>query len=278
MNMENAVKDLLKAYSEIFAEQGAPEWAFHKIEKPEEYIHPSIPFVGKDYFEQKHKILVYASAENLSKYDGRIDDDEKAKNRHRWYFENESNSETEFPDVHMQPMDDGGLAVVAMYFLEKLGYLTDDNITPKQFLETLSFGNFSKFTYEGSKTKNEDKATDSDILSKSIDYIKTDLAVLKPDYVIMPQSIYKTLRRRIDEIKGDIKIIGIYQINNRVVNCTINKIYKDKKVPKESLNTAIASFYEKIQYNKRENFLSVFPYLDKVFDDIFEKNKISINR
>lgn len=275
MNMEKAVEELLKAYSEIFDRQGAPEWAVHKKEKSDEFVRPTIPFVGKDYFEQDHKILVYASAENLSKYDGRIDDDKKAENRHRWYFENESKSETEFPNVHMQPMNDGSLAIVVLYFLEKLGCLPSDTITPKQLLETIAFGNFSKFTYEGNGKTNEDKATNKEILGKSIKYINSDLEVLKPDYVIMPKSILDTLNDDIDKIKGNAKIIGIYQINNRVINCTINRIYKNKKVTVESLDTTIASFYEKIKYKNKskENFLSVFSYLDEVFDDVFKEKE-----
>lgn len=279
MNMEKAVEELLKAYSEIFDRQGAPEWAVHKKGKPGEFVRPSIPFVGKDYFKQEHKILVYASAENLSKYDGRIDDDKKAVNRHRWYFENESKSETEYPNVHMQPMNDGSLAVVVLYFLEKLGCLPSDTITPKKLLETIAFGNFSKFSYEGNGKTNEDKATNKKILGKSIKYIESDLEVLKPDYVIMPKSIFGTLNDDMDKIKGNAEIIGIYQINNRVINCTINRIYKNKKVTVESLDTTIASFYEKIKYKNKskENFLSIFSYLDEVFDDVFKEDNHGSN-
>lgn len=98
-----------------------PEWAVHKRNSPSELVIPTIPFVGKHYAEQQTKILVYASAENLSGYwkgndkhlpGDRLDCDELAQNRHRWCFDNESmQADRRLPFVHLGPLEDGGLPV-----------------------------------------------------------------------------------------------------------------------------------------------------------------------
>ena len=81
---------LRKLYTQIFASKNhKPSWAVHKItpEHAHELIHCPIPFVGKNYGKQNTKILLYASAENLTGYNGYLDDDQYAINRHRDFFE-----------------------------------------------------------------------------------------------------------------------------------------------------------------------------------------------
>lgn len=267
MNMEKAVEELLKAYSEIFDRQGAPEWAVHKKGKPGEFVRPTIPFVGKDYFEQDHKILVYASAENLTGYKstkGYLDDD-IAKNRHRWDLNNnpENLSDDEFPIVHMQPMNDGGLAVVALYLLSKLEPTREFDCKPKEFIEMLSFGNCGKFSIEANN--NIDYAYNKEKLCVSLEYIKADIEYLNPNYIIIPQGIYSTIKTDIDKIKGNAIIVPIYQINSGVINRTVKRYYE--RINITELYPLIADFYDKIKYSgkTKENFLAIFSYLDKVF-------------
>lgn len=87
---ESLVLNLLESYNKI-SKENTPEWAVHK-RNSDELVKPTIPFVGKQYAEQKMKILIYASAENLSDYwkgndkhwpGDWLDDDSCAANRHR---------------------------------------------------------------------------------------------------------------------------------------------------------------------------------------------------
>lgn len=66
-------------------------------------------------------------------------------------------------------------------------------------------------------------------MMSSIDYIRTDLSFLKPDIIIMPVTIYKTVGNTFDAIKGSAKVIPIYQINTRVINCAMKK-YETKSI------------------------------------------------
>lgn len=271
MNMEKAVEELLKEYSEIFDRLGAPEWAVHKKGMSGEFVIPTIPFVGKNYFEQKHKILVYASAENLTGYkssNGYLDEDDIAKNRHRWDLNNNpaNLSDDVFPNVHMQPMNDGGLAVVALYLLSKLEPTQEYDCKPKDFIELLTFGNFGKFSIEVANDINIDYAHDKDKLSVSWEYIKADIAILDPDFIIIPQRIYNAMKSEIENIKGNSIIVPIYQINSGVINRTIKRYNECVNITE--LYPLIADFYDKIKYSgkTKENFLAIFSYLDNVFN------------
>ena len=62
-------KKLIEIYRQVFTEKmNTPAWAVHKSSPghSHELIHCPIPFVGKYYEQQETKILLYASAENLS--------------------------------------------------------------------------------------------------------------------------------------------------------------------------------------------------------------------
>lgn len=63
--------ELQKTYREISrAKENNPQWAVHKTSNTQELVHCPIPFVGKRYADQPVKVLLYASAENLSNYKG----------------------------------------------------------------------------------------------------------------------------------------------------------------------------------------------------------------
>ncbi len=267
---------LIEIYKQIFSQKrDLPEWAVHKIsaENNNDLIHCTIPFVGKDYFNQKTKILLYASAENLSKYHLNntpyLDDDEFAVNRHRRFFDDSlRNPYLFYPNVHIQPITDGGLALVAYYIFCQLNGF--QGFMPTEFLEMICFANYCKYTisgiYSSSGKQNTDYASHREYLSYSHNYIKTDFQLLRPDYVIIPKTIYETDRDFIDSIKRNAKIIPIYQINAKNINMRI-KAYpaanEDDLFPliKEwwyHLNDGI------LKGKTQRNFLSVFTYIDYV--------------
>ncbi|MBQ7884434.1 MAG: hypothetical protein IJ320_08785 [Phascolarctobacterium sp.] len=278
-------RTLIEAYKQIFkfkSKNNEPSWAVHKELEghTHELVHCSIPFVGKNYAKQKVKILLYASSENLANYGDKekLYRDELAVNRHRHYY-NESvlKADRFFPDVHIAPISDGSLLTVALYICTKL--VKVGAVTPKEFLEIIAFGNYSKYSevkINGEGEKNIDPARDARKLEASHEYIRKDIEVLKPDYIIMFSSIYNTDRKFINSVKRNAQIIDIYQINARTINTTIN--IKDEKytVDKNNiekhlgkLEEIIKCWYKEINDKKisgdiKKNYLSVFPYIDDV--------------
>ncbi len=256
-----------ESYIQIFEAQnmdGSISWAQHKISNPNELVSPTIPFVGKNYANQKTKILLYASAENLANYKGHIDDDGLALNRHRWY--NDNFQSEYFPWVHIAPISDGSLLIVLKYICEQLGIEMPD--TPKEFVESIAFANFGKFSIQV-KTKNIDYAKNKSKLDCSLPYIKSDLELLQPDIIVMIKTMYKKERHHIDEMKGKARIIGISQINARTVNQQIKIKYAMKN--ESELSPVICDWYDMKHFHTNgftnithKNFLSVFTYLDTI--------------
>lgn len=263
------VNELTEKYNTLFSNLEKPSWAVHKINPSNEYIHCTIPFVGKNYQKQKIKVLVYASAENLSNYNGYLDDDMTAINRHRLYFDASINKDTLFPSVHMKPMSDGSLLIASLYVVLKL--YTSKGIdfklpkTPFDFLEQIAFANFCKYTIQSKK--NKDYAKDKEKLISSENYVEQDIAILQPDFIIMPQVIYNTEKKFMDSIKGKATIIPIYQINHRTVNLTINSNFPSYN--KDNLHPLLYDWYNNLWNNSKTqaNYLSVFTYLDKVLSE-----------
>ena len=260
-------KELLEAYRRIFAERkNEPSWAVHKRMPgcDSELVHCSIPFVGKAYSDQKTKILIYASAENLSWYKGGyLDKDEFAVNRHRYRF-NDSLSKPDlfFPDVHIQPFNNGYLTIIALYIYLK--YQTVEQMTPAEFLERISFANYGKYTITSSK--NIDYAKDPEKLASSHAYIEQDLKILRPDVIVMPGTIYNTDRDFVDQYKGNAEIIPIYQILPRTINSK-NMIKRFEPADVKKLHPVVLHWYRHLKANRTtDNFLSVFTYLDKICD------------
>lgn len=266
-------KTLIEQYKQIFSQKkNAPTWATHKNTQGHfnELIHCPVPFVGKYYDQQKVKILLYASAENLSDYNSAgktyLDCDNYAINRHREFFDSSTaNPDVFFPNVHIQPINDGCLAIVALYVYQKFQYV--DHISPADFLERITFANYCKYTIQSST--NQDYAHNSEYLKESHAFIARDLEILKPDYIIMPKTIYWADRKFIDGVKGTAKIIPIYQINARNINLRI------KNWPKTSeteLSPALLDWYCNLRKygitgKTKENFCSVFCYLDDVMQN-----------
>lgn len=285
---DSMVENLLRTYREI-REKIAPEGAVHQRNTPEELVVPTIPFVGKHYAEQEKKILVYASAEVLSDYyPGSqyerpwLDDNNQAENRHRIRFEATKGDGNFFPNVHIQPMNDGTLATAVLYIAKALMPNLDiDGLTPAMFYEQIAFGNYSKYTtqteqqrsiFENQGINGSDKNVDPTQMPKakaqewlqySRPYLKADIETLQPDIIILPEKLYNIDKQGFDEITAtsNIAVIGIYQLGPIPINCTIstNPDYKVKK----ALHQTFHIWCENIARVSKDNYRCVFNYLDK---------------
>jgi hypothetical protein len=270
---------LLNIYKEIFIDKNnSPDWAVHKLgDHNNELIHCPIPFIGKEYLHQKTKILLYASAENLSKYhlnnNPYLDDDEFAINRHRsFFYDSVLKSSLFYPNVHIQPITDGGLALVAYYIFCKLnGY---QELLPAEFLEKICFANYCKYTisgiYSSTGKQNLDYASNLKFLEHSHKYVEADISILSPDYIVIPKTIYESDRTFIDSIKGNAQVIPIYQINSKNINMRI-KAYPP--IEECDLYPMIRTWWIRLsdgvlKGKTQQNFLSVFNYLDDVLTNI----------
>ena len=273
MTYNQAVAALSDRYQRTFQSlQGTPSWAYRKICKADEPIHPPIPFVGKQYFEQPIKVLLYASAENLRGYNGYLDDDTFALYRHRYYFDQSvADPNTFFPWVHIAPINNGALVLCAFHILSRLTNLQD--MDPADFLETIAFGNYGKFTLhplEGSR--NVDYAGCPDLLQYSQPYVAADLEILKPDYIIMVGTTYHGAGMQkdfVDSHCGKAKIIPMYQITPTTVNSP-NLFRKHSPLPVTELHPTLLRWYDHFHAGavSGAHFMSVFSYLDHVLQSV----------
>ncbi|MBQ4051333.1 MAG: hypothetical protein IJD13_06850, partial [Oscillospiraceae bacterium] len=269
--MNEISSELISRYSRIFREKDdQPAWAVHKTTAPEKLLHCTIPFVGKDYAAQKKRILLYASAENMSKdrYDPRLNDDTIAVDRHRYWFGLTAGSQF-FPNVHIQPMTDGGLVIAARYLANRLGCCPAD--TPAAFLEQIAFGNYCKYTI--SSGTNMDYAGDRKKLAESHAYIRADIETLRPDIIILPKTICRADIDFLNSIRGDAVLIPIFQINARNINCGIFPKYSSLPSRADEVTfrwTAQLGISPRspLTGKTKEHFPAVFPYLDEVIEKI----------
>lgn len=263
--MENLQEILKEEYKKIFdIRSNRPSWAVKKTTDKEEIIHPSIPLIGKN-FENK-RLLLYASAENLTHYNGKkdtyLDKDDYAINRHRNFFDG---SKDFFPSVHIAPVSNGALVIVTAYILSLLEDSSNYS-TPKELIEDISIGNFGKFSIDAG-SKNQDYAKDISKLKFSFNYIKADLKTLQPKILIIPKGVYdhSEIQQLIKEIVPECLVIPIYQINNRVINTLITKKY-----PKISTDKiGILNEWQKksgIKGKTNNNFYSVYSYIDNLYE------------
>lgn len=278
MNYTQAVLKLKADYTEFFTKQGSkPYWAYHKKNSPEQLISPTIPFVGKNYFEQPTKVLVYASAENLSYYGNcsdngtreLLENDSIAINRHRYLFDNSYRNDEQstvfYPDVHIAPIDDGRLSV-AIYYLLRTRYNFSQCI-PKEFYEKICFANYGKFSAESNT--NKDYASDKSKLSASKEYISSDLNILNPDVVIMVKSMLNDGKQRqvLQSFGLTFDILPIYQITPTTINRYIKEYAQENY---DQLDDSMKLWFDNIKADGRvtgktkENYKSLFSYLDSI--------------
>ena len=216
--------------------------------------------------------MLYASAENLGKYkNAHLDDDRIAQNRHRYFFENYV-GECYFPDVHIAPINNGGLVNIIGYVAMKL-YPDFKFKEPRELLEGVAFANFGKFSIrlENGK-KNIDYAGNYNKLSQSIEYVKADLRILKPEILIIPKTIFQhsEIKKLFKDEFPDIKIIPIFQIHHFNINGKNRLGTYDKK--DESLlgvlNEWQENFCRGIKGKTKENFYRFYTYLDEQIEKI----------
>jgi hypothetical protein len=269
--MENEyVKDLKKAYKNVFKNvENRPKWAVKKSNE-EDIIFPAIPFVGNHY--EKTRLLLYASAENLVGYKNDnstyLDEDKYAIDRRRNQY-NWKEKPDYFPYIHISPVNDGSLIIVAAYILKLLKKKIKYS-NPHEFIETIAVDNFAKFSIE-TNTKNKDYVGDISKLKASFEYVEKDLAILNPEILIMPERIYnhKDVKNSIKQIVPLCKVIPIFQINCTTINCHISKKY-ERKDPDE---IGIFGKWQKklsngITGETNNNFYSVYTYLEDVVKNV----------
>ncbi len=166
----------------------APEWAFQ--------IAPAIPFVGQEFGQGSvPQVLIYASAENLSyiweKDHTHLDwlkDEESQMRRSRLY--NEANHGT---NIHIGPVNDRTQLKVARHILECLRPSSRfDAVSPENFLEQIAVANPGK--YSVFSPTNKDYPKDLKKFREMVPYIRADLDVLCPAILIVPRTIFNTLR------------------------------------------------------------------------------------
>lgn len=266
------VNNLIKTYSNLFAEY-KPSWAVKKKSNKNELVPPSIPFIGKEYNDTK--ILLYASAENLTYYTEQkeamkhLDDDLIAIDRHRYCFNNCSENRF-FPHLHIEPVNNGALVVIMAYLANRLLNLNNFN-TPYDLINKVSIANFGKFSIE-TQHKNVDYAKSIKKLSYSMPFVKSDIEFLNPDIIIIPKTIFNHLKIKnlIKNSAPNAKIIPIYQITPTTINTRIHKDFEIMN--KDEIPKWLVDWHEKIpEYGKitgktKNNFYSVYKYLENILN------------
>lgn len=231
MRYSNSIQELIFEYDKLYKDD-PPAWR----RKPE-WIVPTIPFVGSKYAESKCRVAFYASTEYLAthvsgnnrEWDGLL----KSFNRHRESFEAwKAEKNTFFPQIHMQPVSDGGLLCAVLFILfKKLG--VEKEIQPEELLEELVAANVCKFTDESSDDYCPKSATKR---KASIPYLKFDLEILQPEIIIIPKTIiqHNHIRDVVNDSCKSLKFtIPIYQFAKRAMGSVSNYAERGLTLKKE---------------------------------------------
>ena len=271
-------ENLLSAYQKIRDNMGnEPAWAVHRCDDPTQLVHCTIPFIGKEYANQEFKILLYASAENLSGYDGYLDAASIADDRHRWCYNQWQKAATDvekfYPDVHLQPVTDGPLLLAVYYIASQLSPQYGQNMEPAAFMEKIAFGNYGKYSIEGAR--NKDYARVKGKLAMSHSYIEQDVSILQPDLIILPRTILNTDYRFISSLQGltpkPLHFCGIMQLNRRTLSSNIpNQCRKLGLQPKEyaDLSESILAWSQKVKGARTENLRWLVTHLDAAMEEM----------
>ncbi len=194
-----------------------PKWAWQ--------FKPSIPLIGGKYKPGKG-VLIYASAENLSWLNGQKPParglGEKAWNRYRLCYEEQGrNADDFFPDVGIQPANDGGLFAAGLFIAQKVGLPT--RTRPRTFLETIAVSNWCKFSIK--RKTNRDYVADVRKLTESLPYAISELAVLQPTVVLVPKAIWRhrILRAAMIGASPSTWFLPVPQFNAQVVNIHLKR-------------------------------------------------------
>jgi hypothetical protein len=229
----NSTERILQEYYTEIRKKGIPNWAND--------ITPSIPLVGSQL--KNTKVLAYGSAENLTYLNNLKPGENPLEKigaaisyRHRFYLESHEPNDLIFPNVHIQPINDGSLLSVIRYIVEKLEIGSYSN-RPYYFINEIAVANFGKFSIKSGK--NKDYAQNFSKLSESLEYIIADIKAIEPDLIILPKTIYRTIDMnkgmkwdgiiKATGINKTIRFAKIYQTNQRVINSIIPKALKSQQ-------------------------------------------------
>ena len=167
----------------------APKWAFQ--------IAPAIPFVGSAYGRGALPgVLIYSSAENLSYIWEKdwlsiewLKDEESQMRRSRIYNMHERGT-----NVHIGPINDGAQLKVARQVLKCLSPSAEFSVSSAEaFLEQVAVANPGKYSIFS--PTNSDYPKDLSKFKEMVPFIQADLDVLRPSILIIPGTIFSTLRR-----------------------------------------------------------------------------------
>lgn len=206
VKLNDLEKKLLAHYTDLHNKQGQPEWAYP--------VAPPIPFVGDNYPAEGGGVLVYASAENLGytwpdsgttvqgwkttrpKRAGKwpwFTDELTEMQRSRMMLAREGGTR-----VHIEPINNGGLLVVARHILARIDGQSSFSDTPQGFLSEIAVANPGKFSIrpkDNARTVNKDYAKDVSKFKDQQDLIASDLEILNPRILIIPKTIYRSLKK-----------------------------------------------------------------------------------
>jgi len=211
MSINKIEQKLLDGYKTVFRHHDFPDWAYQ--------YYPPIPHVGNRVDKKNVRCIVYGSAENLKYTRDRPDAEINSLEEEQWYRHRYYRKyDKYFPFVHIEPINNGSLLIVARYILALLGYDKTFSNEPKEFIEEITVGNFGKYSIDH-KT-NIDYADKYKCLKYSMDYVLTDIDSIKPDIIILPKRIYdfQSVRKKLipSLIHGSV-IIPTYQAVRRAI-------------------------------------------------------------
>jgi len=171
-----------KLISHHIAQEYYPENDYPNVVCAEgEYLGSYIPYIGKDYFQTKPRVLIYAMSQNLARTTTSITRwrkrDDKGMLRQYYYPEKQSASIT--------PYEDGRLKIIAALALEAYpdtNFRASDNVHDK-----IAVTNFVKFSFYRQKKNGShlDANPPRDIYDTMWEYYtKYEIELLQPDLII----------------------------------------------------------------------------------------------
>jgi hypothetical protein len=247
---------LIERFKATFTE--SPEWAWQ--------FEPSIPLIGR-HCKPGRGLLVYASAENLNtttEQERRLYFREPAVwTRYRTRYEGQGRTGSSFfPDVGIQPVNDGGLFAAALFVSERLRLPTAAK--PRTFLEKIAVSNWCKFSIKSGT--NRDYIGDLKKLIESLPYVVGELAELRPAVALLPRSVWDkpVLRAAMHGASPWTRFLPVPQFNATVVNVHLAK-HKgaSARLRRKMAGTALAKWMANLHGFCEENAWRYIAFLDE---------------
>lgn len=202
----------------------APLWA-HQVQ-------PTIPVVGGGYGVRRMRVLVYASAENLTWAKRATELPPQLLPQFQMFRGRIDLARRGGTNVHIHPVDNGSLLKVARHILNRLEPTQRfSKRTPHQFLQEIAVANPGKFSID--KDVNKDTASNPELLTDSVAYIKADLAVLKPEILILPTTVLNSLRTHglfPKDPSGNVRLVPIFQLSPQAINIHLTNSLREGPV------------------------------------------------